>query len=234
MIAIITSSIHTYAYSYFSTEERYTQTIATINSLADAGFAEIFLLDNSVLPIDANRLKNHTKGNLKIFLASQFGFKNKGLNEALLILNHIHNLPTNLPIFKISGRYKVTSAFDIQQHLSTLKNHEIIGVGAQNLSSKDAYFNTRGYVVINSKHLEDILILAIEEMISYARGIHGFSGLNHILKSIFKSKPGSPFQLSIEHAFAKVLNYRNQYKIIDKINVEGYLAGAKQLELISE
>jgi len=103
MIALITSTlIPTTVYSVYDPDERLYQTINTIQKLRGAGFSDIYFFDNSINEIDRSALiKAHQS--IKIFQSPQYSFKNKGLNEALLILNNSHHLPKNTPIFKIPG-----------------------------------------------------------------------------------------------------------------------------------
>lgn len=233
MIALITSTIIPEAYSFFSIDDRYLQTINTINNLKNVGFREIYLIDNSIYTIDDDRLKSSSVNDIKIIHCPQYTFNNKGVNEALLILNNIHHLPDNEPIFKISGRYSPTNQFNIPKLLEDLGSEEILGVGFIG-NSKKAHFNTRAYLVENKRSLEGILILAVEEMIGFSRGINGFYGWLNLLKTVFKPQIGSPFQISIEKSFAGILKARNRYKLVNKINIKGYIAGSKTLLEISE
>lgn len=233
MIALITSTIIPGAYSFFTIEERYQQTIETINNLRRVGFEDIYLIDNSVDKIDKERLKSSSFNRINIICSPQYNFKSKGLNEALLILNHLYHLPDNQPIFKISGRYSLTEQFNRAILLSDLAENEILGVGVIKKSHR-SYFNTRAYLVNNKKNLETILVSAIEEMIAYGKGINGHRGWFRLLKTMFKPQIGTPFQISIEKAFANILNVRGKYKLVEKINVEGFVAGSKALTFISE
>ncbi|WP_316824789.1 hypothetical protein [Pedobacter miscanthi] len=233
MIALITSTLIPEAHSFFSVEERYNQTIDTINNLRSVGFEHIYLIDNSVSRIDQNRLKSSLANKINIISSCQYNFDNKGLNEALLILNNLIHLPDHQPIFKISGRYSPTNQFNAALLLSDLAEKEILGIGSIGKSA-DSYFNTRAYLVNNKKHLEIILVLVIQEMIAYSRGINGFRGWFRALKTMFTPQIGSPFQISIENAFARVLNIKGNYKLIEKINIEGFVAGSKTLTFISE
>ncbi|WP_343523808.1 hypothetical protein [Pedobacter sp.] len=233
MIALITSTIIPKAYSFFSVEERYHQTIDTINNLKRVGFEEIYLIDNSIDVIDAERIKSNSFDKVNIVHSAQYNFKNKGLNEALLILDHIHHLPDNQPLFKISGRYSPTEQFNRAILLSDLAEKEILGVGDIK-KSHSSYFNTRAYLVNNKRTLEAILVSAIEEMIAYGRGINGYKGLLRLLKTIATPQIGTPFQISIEKAFANILNVRGKYKLVEKINIEGFIAGSESLTFISE
>ena len=106
MIALITSTLRpTSIQSFFSNEERYEQTLVTIRKLAEKGFKEIYLIDNSLDAIDVPKLIADSGMNLQVHHTPQYSFANKGLNEALLLLNNLHHLPASTHIFKISARY---------------------------------------------------------------------------------------------------------------------------------
>ena len=128
MISIVTSTVIPKAYSYFSVEERYLQTIKTLKVLIAKGFNEIYLLDNSIVNLDTYRILKDTSNKVKIFQNLQYCFENKGLNEALLILNILSKIPDNETIFKISGRYYPTDQFDAEDLSNKLGNKDIVGV----------------------------------------------------------------------------------------------------------
>jgi len=233
MIALITSTIIPKAFSFFSIDDRYLQTINTINNLKDVGFHEIYLVDNSISKIDEEKLRSGSFNGIKVIQSPQYTFENKGINEAMLILNNLHNLPDNQPIFKISGRYSPTNQFSVSKILEDLGSKEILGLGYIG-TGKKVHFNTRAYLVDNKRSLEQILVLAVEEMIGFSRGISGSKGWLKILKTVFKPQIGSPFQISLENSFARILKTRKRYKLVSKINIEGYIAGSKTLLHISE
>ncbi|MDB5143836.1 MAG: hypothetical protein JWQ66_2549 [Mucilaginibacter sp.] len=233
MIALVTSTlIPTNAYSLFDVDERLSQTLHTVEKLYAAGFADIYLFDNS---IDTINLAAITKKypSVKISHSPQYTFGNKGLNEALLILNNIHHLPHNTPIFKISGRYYPNENFNIQEHTASLKSKELIGTGSY-FHNNNAHFNTRAYFVKDKGALESILVLAVEEMISYSKGIHGIKSFLQAIKNIYNYRIGTLYQLSLEQVFARIARKRNNYILIDKLNIEGYIAGSAQREFIFE
>lgn len=232
MIALITSTlIPTNAYSLFTPETRLAQTINTIRKLREAGFSEIYLLDNSLNDINYTALKNEYRF-IKILHSPQYTFKNKGLNEALLILNNMHHLPPGIPVFKISGRYYPTPLFSKNTwHLN--KEKDFIGVG-YGFVRKNASFSTKAYFVKNKETLGATLELAVEDMISYAKGVHGIrSGINAI-KEIFRPRLGPGFQLSIEQSFARILKDKDNYLLVNKMNIEGFEAASLIPVLFSE
>lgn len=233
MIALITSTLRpTSIYSVFSDQERYDQTIITIKKLAQKGFDKIYLVDNSINPIDQKKIIADSEKAVKVFNTPQYSFENKGLNEALLILNNLHHLPSATPVFKISARYVPTDNFSLDV-AANIDSYDFIGVG-ENFGARISAFSTRAYFVKNKAVLEEMLTIAVEEMISYHKGIYGPGSALTFIQSIFKTKLGSPFQLSIEQAFARIMKKRNNYLLIDRINIEGTLAGFNQNNKINE
>jgi len=232
MIALITSTlVPQNTYSLFTPPERLTQTIMTIGKLVEAGFTGIYLFDNSLSSINTAALKNEFEP-LKIFHSPQYTFKNKGLNEALLILNNLHNLPSDSPIFKISGRYYPTPLFskDIW-YLNQEK--DFVGVG-YDFDKKIAGFSTKAYFVKNKDILASTLVKAVEDMVSYSKGIHGIKSAANAIKEIFKPTIGTGYQLSMEQSFARILKQQQNYHLVKKMNIEGFEASSLNHSLFSE
>lgn len=235
MIAIISSTLIPEVFSYFTNQERLEQTIDTINKLSEKGFKQIFLFDNSVKEINIDCIKSTTNGDINIFHNRQYGFENKGLNEALLILNNLHKIPDNEQIFKISGRYYPNGAFSIADLTEKIMDKEILGY-CTNINANFPFFSTRAYFVKNKKVLESILKLAVEEMIAYGRSCNSFRNVLGLVQSIFYKKivVGTPFTLSLEQSFGRVVKSKKNYQLAKNMNVEGFVAGSDQLEFISE
>jgi hypothetical protein len=232
MIAVITSTLSVNnAHSFFSNEDRLTQTLETIRKLDQAGFEQIFLFDNSLQGIDKQMLRS-ASSKLEVHQTPQYTFKNKGLNEALLLLNNMWALPEDIPIFKISGRYYPSENFKIGDY-NEYPNKDFIGVG-KFADEKTPFFNTRAYYIRNKQVWESTLVLAIEEMISYSKGIHGLRSLLEHIQSNFKPYLGTRYQLSMEQTFARIFIQKGNYHLLTKINIEGYIAGSEFLEFISE
>jgi hypothetical protein len=192
----------------------------------------VYLFDNSVNTVNLELLSNTFK-HLKVFNTPQYTFENKGLNEALLILNNIHVLPANTPIFKISGRYHPNKNFDLSTHMPYPTNIDLIGVGLF-FGSKKAHFSTRAYFIKNKSILESVLNLAIQEMLSYAKGIHGVKSFLLAIKNLFTPYVGTPYQLSLEQAFARIAYNNKRYLLVNSINIEGLIAGVNKEEFVSE
>ncbi|AMQ01249.1 hypothetical protein AY601_4406 [Pedobacter cryoconitis] len=233
MIALITSTLRPTdkTHSFFKEEERYTQTLETIRKLSGKGFSEIYIFDNSSKKINGEQLIQDSGCKLFFIQNCQYTFRNKGLNEALLILNSLNHLPPDRPIFKISARYYPTDQFNTER--MNLVTTDFIGKG-YSFDKRGGLFSTRGYIVKDKELLERMLVLCIEDMMSYSKGIYGLSSLINHLKSIFVLQTGSPFQISMEHAFARILKTHFSYQLLENIGIEGYIAGAGQKELITE
>lgn len=231
-IALVTSSLNPQgAYSFFTLPERVEQTLVTLNKLTEAGFGKIFLFDNSNAEAELLSIaKNYP--HVSISQQQQYQFKNKGLNEALLILNNLHAIPDNVPVFKLSGRYYPAADFSLT-NVSANSDKDFIGVG-YHFNSKKATFSTRSYFAKNKQVLADTLVLAIEDMMSYSSGLHGPGSLFLSLRSAMQNHIGSHYQLAIEHSFARILKKKNSYHLLPRIGIEGYVAGSDHLEKITE
>lgn len=233
MVALVTSTLcpSDKAFSFFNEEERYSQTIQTVRKLSCKGFSEIYIFDNSSKKINGNQFIHDSGCRVNFIQNCQYTFSNKGMNEALLILNNLNHLPANQPIFKISARYYPTDQFNPE--ILRLVSADFIGKG-YNFTKREGLFSSRGYVVKNRNLLEKILVLAIEDMMAYGKGIYGVRSAINYLRSLFVLQTGSPFQISMEHAFARILKMHFSYQLLENIGIEGYIAGAKQMELVSE
>lgn len=232
MIAIVTSTlIPNGAYSYYSNAERMQQTVETIIRLSALPLSSIYLFDNSTNKVDFSEILQVNK-EIKIFSSPQFTFENKGLNEALLILNCIHDLPVHTPIFKISGRYFPNENFGLPDD-NLFGKYDFAGFGKE-FDRAVPYFSTRAYFVKNKSVLQSLLVLAIEEMLSYSNGIHGIKSLFISIKKKFKKSIGTDYQLSLEQAFGRILKHKQNVMLLKAINIEGYIAGSGFKEFIKE
>ncbi|GAA4328278.1 hypothetical protein GCM10023149_32220 [Mucilaginibacter gynuensis] len=231
MIALVTSTLSPNgAYTHFTPQQRLEQTLVTISKLQGVGFQQIYLFDNSV-DDSVYRIKTHFP-EVHISHQQQYTFANKGLNEALLILNNLHQLPAGVPIFKISGRYYPVAGFDKNIWLSNA-GKDIIGFGTD-FNKAVANFSTRAYFIKDKALLEDILVLAIEDMLAYSKGVYGLRSFLNMLQSLFKPHLGSRYQLSLEQAFARIIRQKYNYHLVNRLYIEGYVAGARHLDLITE
>lgn len=220
-------------HSFFSAADRVEQTRSALGKLVSLGFQRILLFDNSDL-IDENRLRELFTDfpEVEPYHHRQYQFRNKGISEALLLLNNMHHLPDGVPIFKISGRYAPNEEFKPMDS-GLLEKYEVIGIG-ENFDKKTSSFNTRAYYVKNKAILTEMLVLAIEEILSYAKGIHGLRSLCNAMLAYYRPAIGISYQLSLEQAFARILKYKKNYLLLSRMNIEGYVAGSRQRDFIKE
>jgi len=115
MIALVSSTLapseqpsHDGARTTFSPAERLEQTRGTVASLLAAGIQEIIIADNS-----AGGWRGEWTPALapaRILHYSHPPFRNKGLGEMWLLIDALAHLPADVPMMKISGRYRVGPA----------------------------------------------------------------------------------------------------------------------------
>jgi hypothetical protein len=229
MIAVITSTIKPAENkSYYSYEERLEQTTGTIVSLRQAGFNKIYLVDNSpALSIEQLRQLIKDDENLEVHHVDQYQFTNKGINELLMLLYICPHLPVNDTIFKISGRYVVTSGFE-------KPNFDDFAVRSFHLSGNNKVISTRAYWVKNTLLFEDFLNATLREVFAYPERVVGIRSLLNKIKSSINKKT-SLVNVSIEFAAANVLK-RSNYNVsfLDKLKIEGLVAGSDRPEKIIE
>ncbi|MDB5145714.1 MAG: hypothetical protein JWQ66_4427 [Mucilaginibacter sp.] len=235
MIALITSCINPVEKnlqvkrSHLNVDQRITQTIHTINKLADLPFSKVYLLDNS-LSFDFNRLAGKVAGKPVIRHLQQYQFTNKGVNELLLLLSAITELPDDESIFKISGRYYPNENFvcDLNKGCDfKFKDYDFY--------SKRGTVSTRAYFVKNKLIYEEFLLACLTEVFSYPKRIMGPRSAFSALKQMVIPEISGESNTSIEFATARVLKglrYRTQ--LMETIGIEGQIAGFEKFEIIKE
>lgn len=234
MIAIITSCINPFKLtdhepkSFFNVTERIEQTKISINCLKKNSFNKIYLIDNSTF-FDMNWFDDELNG-ISVRHMRQYQFKNKGINELLLLLSLLDEIPDNEPIFKISGRYYPNANFEN----SIGKNFDF-KLKSYDFQSKKGTISTRGYYVRNKKIYEQFLLACLSETLSYTKRIVGFRSALNALKEIFFPTFSIDNNISIELGAARILK-TNLYKIhhVEKIGITGQIAGFKTLDLVEE
>jgi hypothetical protein len=136
---LVTSAIYT-SYGKCSTEERIEQTRKTVKSietyapdskivLLDAGDKSVDidfgveLIDYTINPIIKEHLNEYLKNNRDL----EPDIIIKSMLEIIMFEDYLksHSLDSYSRVFKISGRYKLNSKFNYQQHLDT-KNKVLI------------------------------------------------------------------------------------------------------------
>lgn len=233
MIAIVTSCIHpkempTITRSFFSVEEREQQTIHTLNRLKEVGFKQIILVDNSI-DYDFSNLGPATE-DVQIIHLKQYQFLNKSINEVLILLSIMDQIPDNTPIFKISGRYFPSVNFKVE-----LNDGVDFKVKGFEFDSKRAVITTRGYYVRNKALYEDFLLYCLNEIYSYPYRIVGLGSLTKFIKEFLKPSLKKMPNVSIEFAAARTLKKGYfKYELVDTLNIEGQIAGLESKELIRE
>lgn len=134
-------------------DERYLQTLSTIQSLIEKGCVTIYLLDNSIEAIPLGWVQKIENMGI-IFLslpAIDTKTQNKGLSEIELLLRFCKLVKCENPILKISGRYTLNS-----QRLLEMASHDLIG-RVFHRRRGFSEFSTKAYVVKNTLVLERIL-----------------------------------------------------------------------------
>lgn len=235
MIALVTSCINPFkqqsdlSKSYIDTEQRLNQTIATLNKLAAYDFNKIYLLDNSQ-SFDFSLGLAETSAFLSVKHYQQYQFNNKGINELLLLLAILDELPDDEIIFKISGRYYPNEKF-----ICRLADGFDFKFKQYHFKSKKGAISTRGYFIRNKKVYEDFLLKCLNEVFAYPKRIVGLRSALNALNEIIKPLISAEYNTSIEFAAARVLK-ANAYKaeLVDTIGIEGQIAGFKTLDLIKE
>jgi hypothetical protein len=233
MIAIISSTIkpvikNEKAISFYSFEERLDQTKLTLVRLKEAGFDLIFLADNSPLldQSELEKLLQDFKG-VVIFHLRQYQFSNKGINELLMLLFLTGQLPPNEIIFKISARYYLSPEFKKPDFVD-------FAVKQYDFKRKTGTISTRGYWVKNTETLHRFLLSCFDELFAYPERIVGLKSLFRLL-FVKKNVIDEPLNISIEFAAANVLKAGNyQVRLLDRIGIEGLVAGANNIEKITE
>jgi hypothetical protein len=234
MIAIVTSTIKPTqgddpSRSLYTFKQRLEQTKHTLTRLKQCGFKSIYLLDNSP-SLDASTLQSllNDIADVKVYHLLQYQFKNKGINELLMLLFITELLPKSETIFKISGRYYPTETFD-KPHFTDF------AAKAYGYNTSKGTISTRGYWIKDADTMHCFLKSCLDEVYTYPARIVGLRSLYNKLGQRLFNKPFTPVNISIEFAAANVLK-RSNYKVtlLNTVNIEGLVAGADKLEKITE
>ena len=231
MIAVVTSTIKpgTQDRSFFSFEERLAQTKHTLTQLQAHGFSDIYIIDNSPA-LNLESLKELLKEfpTVNAYHILQFQFNNKGINEILMLLYLTDFLPATGKIFKISGRYYPTSSF-------SEPDFKDFAVRPYQYKSRTGTISTRAYWVKDVSTMKTFLQKCLIEVNAYPERIVGVKSLGKHLGRLLLKKKTTPLNISIEFAAANILKAHNyQITLLENIGIEGLVAGAGQLEKITE
>ncbi len=233
MIAVISSCINpktmkSTTRSYFSLAERELQTIKTIEQLKKVGFKQIILVDNSD-HYDFSRLKSSIE-KVKVIHLKQYQFANKSINEILMLLSILDEIPAGSKIFKISGRYFPTDNFKIE-----MNDNIDFKVKGFDFQSRRPVISTRGYFVRNKEIYETFLLSCLNEIYSYPYRIVGPRSLSIFIRDFFNPRLRTISTISIEFAAARVLKSgKFKFELTDDLKIEGQIAGLETRELIKE
>src|SRR6185295_9807506 len=146
--------------SFFAPEERIAQTKATIASLRAAGIDDILLADNS----EGRHRDGVTRAfaGVEIMHRPDFPFANRGIGEALLLLAALERCPADRGIVKISGRYRLNSAFGVPDWAS------FAGVfRGYRFGERHGTVSTRCYIARDRSVLRQWLVATLAEMYAY-------------------------------------------------------------------
>jgi hypothetical protein len=211
--------------SPFNVEERLNETSQTISSLIKCGYSKITIIDNSCQEIPKSWRSQ--LGDAEYFYVPTNLFQNKGIGEAISLLTFLskQNLPGD--ILKISGRYRLSSAINIDW-----AEYEL-GFKFSDFSKREIA-SSRAYCVANDQVLTDLLTNAIRKMYGYSHRVVGLRSLLRIARAnMFPEKDNYPYHdptLSLEWGISQVLRNRILRCFpIEKLGVEGTLASNRTL-----
>lgn len=206
--------------SYLSVADREMQTLFTLEKLEAYHFSKVILVDNSV-DFDFSNIKKKFE-NVEIVHIKQYQFENKGLNELLMLLAIVDELPNNEPIFKISGRYYPNEAFK-----ATIGTSFDFRVRGYDFGTKRGNISTRAYFVKNKQLYKDFLLKTFNEVFLYPGRIVGLRSLiKAMIASVRKPLFFPNFNASIEFSAARVLiNDNYTLDVTDSIGIQGEIAG---------
>ena len=229
MIAIITSTLQpAKGKSYFSFEDRVLQTKESLLKLQGAGFHQVFLIDNSDT-LDQYQVEQLLADFpfVEKFHCRQYQFENKGINELLMLLALCREIPSETPVFKISGRYYPNEHF-------SQPDFKDVAVKGEHFYNRTGIISTRAYWVKNKDLLKEILLKTLDVIYTYN---HEVTDLKALFKAFLKlvGLKTIPLNLSIEFAMATALKAGNYHILfLNPIGLEGYIAGGDHLHQIKE
>ena len=215
-----------------SADERFQHTLATIKSLLDIGFTNIYLIDNSKELVSSKWIENfQSKGVVFLSIpAKNNSTKNKGLSEIELLLNFCQRVRLQSPILKISGRYRLNS-----NNLLEIGCAEIIG-RIFHRRRGFSEFSTKAYMVANQIVWEQILRESAKStkfLIYKFWTPYLFKRLISFLRDVFLKGNFDLLRdptISIEEGFYYSLKSLNiNFKDIKQLGVSGVLAAEGKL-----
>jgi len=203
--------------SHFTDAQRLEQTRATVASLVDAGYRHVFVADNSPdrWPVDEGTLHPATVQRFR----HQHQFRNKGISELFLLRSVVEHLPADVPIVKLSGRYRIASAVDLKP-------------GDADVSVKwDSHggISTRCYAVRNREVYARFLDDTLNEVYGHQARVRGPRSLVDVVRrSLWPAQDRTCYfdpNESIERAAGRALNRRGYVvRAVDELGIEGEIA----------
>jgi len=230
MIAIITSTIFPPSESSYwnsrkeaKPEERFEQTLETIQSLIKYEIEHIYLCDNSGYGWTPE-LKDKVKP-VELQLFGHYQFRNYGISELYMLKKGLCQLPEDESVLKISGRYRLTK--DPRDYLG---DADVAGRLYNPETYKKRTLSTALYCVKNSKIFSFIVDQALREIYASQCRIVGPGSLFRILKNSI-SRSGGEYSYedpntSIEGAIARVIKIKKlKVRHIPSLGIQGYQCG---------
>lgn len=202
-------------------EERVRQTQASVASLVRAGYPTIFLADNST-----GAWPPGTEASLspaRVFrIQGVHEFRNKGLSELFMLLQLLKELPADVALLKLSGRY--TLAANISDRLA----------GADVAARWDPVeggISTRCYLVRDTSVFHRFLECTLNEVFGYPARIRGPRSFWRIVRNSLRPDADATRYFdppeSIEQAAGRALQRGTfQVRRLDVLGVEGVLGGS--------
>jgi len=229
LIAIISStifppddSIHDGQRTLTDADNRLAQTQRTVHSLLSTGIKRIYIADNS------GRLwKQEAAAALEpaiLLIYEQHQFKNRGVSELYLLLKALNELPSGIPILKISGRYQLKKTF-----AGELGEADFV-VKYYRKGRHKPSISTRCYLVKDKDTYQTFLQRTLRELYGYPSRVVGQRSLLRIVRnSLFPARDVYPYDdptLSIEGVASRVLQIFN-YRVneVPFLGVSGYVRG---------
>ena len=235
MIAVISSTLFPSDKSIFggirssySPSERIQQTVNTIASLKEAGIDDIYLVDNSDKCYHEQICDEFNYVNVLTF--DSYQFNNRGLSEILLLLSSIRYLPEEVPILKISGRYRLNQHFNVP-----IWHGQNFIIRGHSYHKRYGTVSTRCYITRNKRILEQISLNTLYVMYNFNSWVKGPRSFLDLLKRKFIYPIFPETTQSIELGMALALK-RLPYtvEVVDRIGLEGHIAGFSSRDHIVE
>jgi hypothetical protein len=228
MIAVVSSTVapstlpsHDGLRTTLTPELRLEQTCGTVASLVAMGTKEIIIADNS--PGTWLRDRAAALAPARVLHLNQPPIKNKGIGELWLLLGALDSLADNVPILKISGRYRVGTATELSLSGDADIAAKLHGDGAS------AEISTRCYLVRNRSVAGSLWERALDEIYAERSRIVGPRSLMRIIRNSIHPltdnfRYADPNTLSVEQASLRAIRRLGlRLRPVANLDVEGVL-----------